>query len=153
MRARGFTLLETAVVMLVLALAAAVAAPAIGRGLDAVRLRAEVAGVASFFRVARERAIAQHAALSVRIDPDGRALVLEASAGDTATGAGVATAVRRLSPLVHIAADPPEARTVTFFAYGLSSGGRFRLEAPGAVVYVLRVDPLTGRVSAERGAS
>jgi general secretion pathway protein H len=142
---RGYTLIETVVVLLVLALAAAVVAPGIGRGLDSVRLRAEVAGVASFLRAARERAISQHVSLEVGLDPEGRTLVVK--------GADAVRAVRHLSPLVHLEADPPQARTVTFFAYGLSSGGRFRVEAQGAVVYVVTVDPLTGRVSTRRGES
>jgi prepilin-type N-terminal cleavage/methylation domain-containing protein len=142
---RGYTLIETTVVLLVLALAAGVAAPAIGRGLDAIRLRAEVAGVASFLRAARGRAITQHHALDVRIDEAGRTLTLNAGDEDV-------RAVRHLSVL-HIEADPRAARTVTFFAYGLSTGGRFRLEAPGPVVYVVTVSPLTGRVSTRRGDS
>ena len=142
---RGYTLIETTVVLLVLALAAGVAAPAIGRGLDTIRLRAEVAGVASFLRAARERAITQHHALDVRIDEAGRTLTLNAGDEDV-------RAVRHLSVL-HIEADPRAARTVTFFAYGLSTGGRFRLEAPGPVVYVVTVSPLTGRVSTRRGDS
>jgi prepilin-type N-terminal cleavage/methylation domain-containing protein len=142
---RGYTLIETTVVLLVLALAAGVAAPAIGRGLDAIRLRAEVAGVASFLRAARERAITQQHALDVRIDEAGRTLTLKAGDEDV-------RAVRHLSVL-HIEADPRAARTVTFFAYGLSTGGRFRLEAPGPVVYVVTVSPLTGRVSTRRGDS
>jgi len=142
---RGYTLIETTVVLLVLALAAGVAAPAIGRGLDAIRLRAEVAGVASFLRAARERAITQHHALDVRIDEAGRTLTLNAGDEDV-------RAVRHLSVL-HIEADPRVARTVTFFAHGLSTGGRFRLEAPGPVVYVVTVSPLTGRVSTRRGDS
>jgi prepilin-type N-terminal cleavage/methylation domain-containing protein len=142
---RGYTLIETTVVLLVLALAAGVAAPAVGRGLDAIRLRAEVAGVASFLRAARERAITQHHALDVRIDEAGRTLTLNAGDEDV-------RAVRHLSVL-HIEADPRVARTVTFFAYGLSTGGRFRLEAPGPVVYVVTVSPLTGRVSTRRGDS
>jgi general secretion pathway protein H len=150
---RGFTLIEMAVVLLVLALAAAVVTPSIGRGLDAIRLRAEVAGVASFLRAARERAISQHRALEVGIDGDGRALVLKARDQDPSRGAAGGLVVRRLSPLVRLEADPPQARTVTFFAYGLSSGGRFRLEGPGAAVYVVTVDPLTGRVRTGRSAS
>lgn len=142
---RGYTLIETTVVLLVLALAAGVAAPAIGRGLDAIQLRAEVAGVASFLRAARERAITQRHALDVRIDEAGRTLTLNAGDEDV-------RAVRHLSVL-HIEADPRAARTVTFFAYGLSTGGRFRLEAPGPVVYVVTVSPLTGRVSTRRGDS
>lgn len=143
---RGYTLIETTVVLLVLALAAGLAAPAIGRGLDAIRLRAEVAGVASFLRAARERAIVQRHALEVGIEGDGRTLVLKAGEEDV-------RAVRHLAPFLHIEADPREARTVTFFAYGLSTGGRFRLEAPGPVVYVVTVSPLTGRVSTRRGES
>jgi prepilin-type N-terminal cleavage/methylation domain-containing protein len=142
---RGYTLIETTVVLLVLALAAGVAAPAIGRGLDAIQLRAEVAGVASFLRAARERAITQRHALDVRIDEAGRTLTLNAGDEDV-------RAVRHLSVL-HIEADPRAARTVTFFAYGLSTGGRFRLEAPGPVVYLVTVSPLTGRVSTRRGDS
>jgi general secretion pathway protein H len=150
---RGYTLIETVVVLLVLALAAAVVAPAIGRGVDSIRLRAEVAAVASFLRAVRERAISQHVSLEVGLDPEGRTLVVKTSEGDPIRGAGAVRAVRQLSPLVHLEADPPRARPVTFFPYGLSSGGRFRLEARGAVVYVVTVDPLTGRVSTRRGES
>lgn len=148
---RGYTLIETVVVLAVLALAAAVVAPAVGRGLDAIRLRAEVAGVASFLRAARERAIAQHRTLEVGIDDGGRVLVLSASPADP--GREDERLVRRLSPLVHLEADPAPARAVTFFAYGLSSGGRFIVESPGAAAYVVRVDPLTGRVTTRRSAS
>jgi hypothetical protein len=81
----------------------------------------------------------------VRIDEAGRTLTLNAGDEDV-------RAVRHLSVL-HIEADPRAARTVTFFAYGLSTGGRFRLEAPGPVVYVVTVSPLTGRVSTRRGDS
>lgn len=150
---RGYTLIETAVVLLVLALAAGLAAPAIGRGLDAIRLRAEVAGVASFLRAARERAIAQHRALQVEIEGEGRALVIRSGDADPARDGDRERLVRRLSPLVRLEADPPQARTVTFFAHGLSSGGRFRLAAPPAAGYVVTVDPLTGRVTTRRSAS
>ena len=53
---------------------------------------------------------------------------------------------RRLAAPVRIEADPPLRRTVTFTPQGLSSGGRFRIEAPGPRVYVVTVDPITGRV-------
>ncbi len=141
---RGFTLMETAVVLLVLSLAAAVATPPVARGLEAIRLRAEVAGVASFLRGARERAISQHRAIEVSLDGEGRALVR--------SGGDAAPMIRYLSPEIHVAAEPPPARTVTFFAHGLSSGGRFRIESRQAVVYIV-VDPLTGRVATRRSES
>lgn len=150
---RGYTLIETVVVLLVLALAAAVVAPPIGRGLEAIRLRAEVSGVASFLRAARERAISQHCALEVEIDGEGRTLVLKTREADPARSPDAIRGFRRLSSLVRLEPDPPQARTVTFFAHGLTSGGRFRLESLGAVAYVVTVDRLTGRVSTRRAAS
>jgi general secretion pathway protein H len=143
---RGFTLLELAVVMLVLALAAALAAPSVSRGVEAIQLRAEVAGVASFLRAARERAIARRDALEVAVDADGRGLVLRSGGG------GAIESTRRLAAL-RIAADPPRGPAVAFLAYGASTGGRFRLEAPGPVVYTVTVEPLSGRVTAHRGES
>jgi general secretion pathway protein H len=150
---RGYTLIETVVVLLVLALAAGVAAPAIGRGLDAIRLRAEVAGVASFLRAARAQAIAQRRDVEVDIDADGQTLVRAGRPGATHRDGDPDRAVHHLSALVRVAADPPPARTVTFFAYGLSSGGRLRIESRDAVVYVVTVDPLTGRVATRRSES
>lgn len=144
---RGFTLLELAVVMLVLALAAGVAAPSVWRGVEAIQLRAEVAGVASFLRAARERAIARRDALEVAVDADGRGLVLRSGAG------GAIQSARRLAPALRIAADPPRGPAVAFLAYGASTGGRFRLEAPGPVFYTVTVEPLSGRVTAQRSAS
>jgi general secretion pathway protein H len=142
---RGFTLLELAVVLLVLGLAAAVVAPPMGRSLESIRLRAEVAGVASFLRAARERAITRRDALEVAIEADGHALVLRAS-----DGAEGFRAVRRLAPSLRIEADPPRGPALTFLAYGASTGGRFRLAAPGPVVYLVTVEPLTGRVTTHR---
>ena len=141
---RGFTLIELAVTMLVVALAAAVVAPSMQRGLESLRLRTEVAGVTSFLRAARERAITRRDAVEVAVEAEGRALVLRHGAD--------ADAVRRLTAL-RIEADPPSATPLTFLAYGASTGGRFRLVAPGFIVYTVTVEPLTGRVTATRSES
>jgi general secretion pathway protein H len=148
---RGFTLIELVVALFVLALAAAVVAPPMGRGLEAVRLRAEVAGVASFLRAARERAITRRDALEVAVDADGRALVLRTRDGGASGSVGV-RAIRRLAPTLRVAADPPSAPAPAFLAHGASTGGAFRLEAPGAV-YTVTVEPFTGRVTTRRIAS
>ncbi|HKZ04037.1 MAG TPA: GspH/FimT family pseudopilin [Methylomirabilota bacterium] len=145
---RGFTLIELAVALFVLALAAAVATPAIGRGLEALRVRSEVAGVASFLRAARERAITRRDALEVAVEADGHALVLRARDGGVSGDAGV-RAVRRLPSTVRVAADPPSAPAPAFLAHGASTGGAFRLETPGAVYSVI-VEPFTGRVTSRR---
>jgi prepilin-type N-terminal cleavage/methylation domain-containing protein len=145
---RGFTLIELAVALLVLALAAAVVTPPIGRGLEALRVRSEVAGVASFLRAARERAITRRDALEVAVEANGHALVLRARDGGASGDAGV-RAVRRLPSTVRVAADPPTAPAPAFLAHGASTGGAFRLETPGAVYSVI-VEPFTGRVTSRR---
>jgi len=150
---RGYTLIEVVVVLLVLALAAGVVVPAIGRSADTLRLRAEVAGVASFLRAAREQAITREMPYEVGVDSEASVLVLRVSAGDAGQSAPAVRATKRLSPRLRLEADPPSARVITFFPQGLSSGGRFRIEAPGAVVYLVTVDPVTGRVATRRGES
>jgi len=144
---RGFTLIEVVVVLFVLGVAMAVGVPAIGRGADGLRIRAEAAGVANFLRAAREQAVTRNRAYEVRVDPEAGVLVLMTlSETPEAKGGGTVQATRRLAPPVRIEADPPLRRTVTFSPQGLSSGGRFRLEAPGPRVYIVTVDPITGRV-------
>ena len=145
---RGFTLTELVVALFVLALAAAVVTPPIGRGFETLRARAEVAGVASFLRAARERAITRRDALEVAVDAGGHALVLRVRDGGASGDAGV-RAVRRLASTVRVAADPPSASAPAFLAHGASTGGAFRLETAGAV-YTITVEPLTGRVTARR---
>jgi prepilin-type N-terminal cleavage/methylation domain-containing protein len=138
---RGFTLIELAVTLLVLGLASAFVAPAIGRGLDNLRARAEVSGFAAFLRAAREQAVIRGEVQQVRVDPESRTLALWVE------GSKSASSSRSFSYLVSIEPDPPTAKTITFRPQGLSTGGRFLLEAPGRRRYMVTVDTLTGRVS------
>jgi prepilin-type N-terminal cleavage/methylation domain-containing protein len=139
---RGFTLIELAVTLLVLALASAFVAPAIGRGLDNLRTRAELSGFAGFFRAAREQAVTRGEAQQVRVDPGSRTLEIWAE------GSRAPRSSRSFSYLVSIEPDPPTATTITFQPHGLSTGGTFHILAPGDRRYVVTVDTLTGRVSA-----
>jgi prepilin-type N-terminal cleavage/methylation domain-containing protein len=147
---RGYTLIEVAVVLLVLALTAGVIVPAAGRVADTVRIRAQVSGVAAFLRLAREQAVTRQRAFTVQLDPDAHALVLS-QAGDG--GADSVRATRSLAPDVQVEGDQPAGRRITFYPHGLSSGGRLRIEAPGPRVYMVTVDVLTGRVRTEREGS
>ena len=146
---RGFSLMELAVVLAILAIAAAVVAPGVGRSADGVRARAEVGAVAAFLRSAREQAVSRRQALEVRVDDESHTLVMR-HAGQ-AGEAGV-RATRAFSPLLRIAADPPPPR-VTFFPHGMSTGARFAIATPGPRTYVVTVDALTGRVSTARPTS
>lgn len=144
---RGFTLIEVVIVLFIVAMAMAVGVPAIGRGADGLRVRAEAAGVANFLRAAREQAVTHNRAYEVRVDPEAGVMVLVRMSGPAgAADNGTVQATRRLTAPVRIEADPPLRRTVTFSPEGLSSGGRFRVEAPGPRVFVVTVDPITGRV-------
>jgi prepilin-type N-terminal cleavage/methylation domain-containing protein len=146
---RGFSLMELVVVLAVLAIAAAVVAPAVGPTADSVRARAEVGAVAAFLRSAREQAVTRQQALEVLVDNDTHALVVRRAGRE---GEAAVIASRAVSPLLRIEADPPPPR-VTFLPHGMSSGARFAVAAPGSRAYVIAVDALTGRVSTQRAGS
>jgi len=147
---RGYTLIEVVIVLAVLAVAAAVVAPAVGRTVDGVKARAEVAGVATFLRFAREQAVTRQQPYEVIVDPEIRALWLRRVSPEPV---GNVQASRHLSALLQIVAEPASARRVVFLAQGSSSGGRVRIVAPGPRVYVITIDALTGRVTTQRGDS
>jgi prepilin-type N-terminal cleavage/methylation domain-containing protein len=139
---RGFTLIELAVTLFVLALGVAVAAPSLARGVDTVRARTETAGLATFLRSAREQAITHNRAYEVRVKTEDG--VIELRTGETVL------ARRRLALGVRVIADPPTSGTVTFLPQGLSSGARLRVEGPGRRAYLVTVDALTGRVATRK---
>jgi general secretion pathway protein H len=143
--ARGFTLLELIVTLAVLALAAAVVTPAIGRGTDALQARADVAGFAATLRHARERAITSQRTHRVVVDADGHRVSIVAPAASSEDKEVRET--RTLSPRLTI--DAPKGTEVTFDARGLASGADFKLTS-GGIVYRVTVDRLTGRVRSTR---
>ncbi len=147
--ARGFSLMELVVVLAILAIAAAVVAPGVGRTADGVRARAEVGAIAAFLRSAREQAVSRHQALEVQVDGESHTLVMR-RAGQA--GEFGVRATRAVSPLLRIAARalPPH---VTFLPHGMSTGARFAIATPGPRTYVITVDALTGRVSTDRPGS
>ena len=147
---QGFSLIELAVVLLVLVIAVAVVAPAVGRTADGVRARAEVGAVAAFLRSAREQAVTRRQALEVVVDRDAHALVVRRAGREGEAGV---LGSRAVSPRLRIEADALSAPRVTFLPHGMSSGARFAIAAPGSRAYVIAVDALTGRVSTRRAGS
>lgn len=128
--------------LLVMALAAAVAGPVIGRTVDGMRMRTEVAGFSATLRHAREQAVTTQRPHRVEVNPIEHRLRIIADESDVRL-------TRSLAPNLNIEAIPPEALTVNFEPHGVSSGGAFRLGS-GAIVYMVNVDPLTGRVRISR---
>jgi type IV fimbrial biogenesis protein FimT len=144
---RGFTLIELAVTLLVLALAAAVVVPSVGRSVESVRARAEISGFAAYLRAAREQAIARGEAQLVRLDPDTRTLAI------TAADSAAVRSTRTFTYLLRIQPEPPEALDVMFAPLGFSNGATYHILAPGNRHYVIVVEPFTGRVSTHAGES
>ena len=140
--ARGFTLIELVLVLFVIALAAAVAGPVIGRTTEGIRMRTEVAGFSATLRHAREQAMATQRPHRVEINPREHRMTVIAGESDVRL-------TRPLARQVTVEAAPPQALTVSFAPYGVSTGGDFRLSA-GSILYLVSVDPLTGRVRIAR---
>lgn len=138
----GFTLLELVVTLMILALAAALVMPAVGRGTDAIRTRAEVARFSAMLRHAREQAIATQRPHTVAVDPAAHLVTIRA-------GADEVRETRALPAHLSVQAVPPPALSVRFEPHGVSTGGDFRVGA-GSIRYRVTVDPLTGRVRAAR---
>jgi prepilin-type N-terminal cleavage/methylation domain-containing protein len=140
--ARGFTLLELIVTLLIVAIAVGLVAPAIGRSTEAVRTRAEVAGFSATFRHAREQAITTQQPFTVVVNPSSRLQTVT-------TGEDEVRWTRTFSARLTIEAETPSALTVRFEPQGNSSGGKFRLSA-GTAAYRVTIDAVTGRVKNRR---
>jgi general secretion pathway protein H len=143
--AQGFTLLELIVTLAVLAVTAAVVAPAIGRGSEALKARAEVASFAAALRHAREKAINAQRPHRVEVDTEAHRVSIVAPPA-TEDGKEVRE-TRTLSSRMTIEASP--SAEVLFDPRGLSSGAEFKLTS-GGIVYQVTVDRLTGRVKSTR---
>lgn len=65
MNTRGFTLIELLLVIVIVAMAAAIAAPQIGSGNQTAKLNSAVRDVSSAFRFARGQALTHHKEISV----------------------------------------------------------------------------------------
>src|SRR2546421_3757141 len=142
--ARGFTLIELVVTLLVLAIAVAVVTPTIGRSTENLRARAQVARLTAMLRHAREQAITTRRTHALVVDPAAHRLTIMAGEDVTAT--------RTLPADVMIEAFPPPALTVRFEPYGVSNGGDFRVQS-GPVRYRGGVGGLTGRGKVGREGS
>lgn len=138
----GFTLLELVATLMILALAAALVMPAVGRGTDTIRTRAEVARLSAMLRHAREQAITTQRPHTVVVDPVAHQVTIRA-------GADEVRETRALPAHLSVQAVPPPALSVRFEPHGVSTGGDFRVAA-GSIRYRVTVDPLTGRVRAAR---
>jgi prepilin-type N-terminal cleavage/methylation domain-containing protein len=141
-RSPGFTLLEVIVTLLILALATALAMPAIGRGTEGIRARSQATRFSALLRHTREQAITARKPHEVAVDPETGRVTVKVGRDDPRTAL-------TLSERVKIEANPPTAVTVRFEPYGGSTGGDFLLTS-STFRYHVTVDAITGRVRTER---
>jgi len=140
--ARGFTLLELIVTLVVVAAVVGLVAPTIGRSTETLRTRAEVAGFSATFRRAREQAITTRQPYTVVVNPTNRLVTVT-------TGEDEVRWTRTLSSRVAVRAETPTALTVHFEPQGTSSGGQFHVSS-GKISYRVTIDAVTGRVRNQR---
>jgi type IV fimbrial biogenesis protein FimT len=147
-------MMELIVVLAILAVAAALIGPAVGRTADAMRARAEAGAVAAFLRAAREQAVTRRQPVEVTLDRESRALLLQRPAREgeptsptlspQGRGQSEGTVLARRAFSARVAMT---SAAVTFLPHGMSSGGLFTVETAGPRTYVVTVDALTGRVA------
>ena len=144
-RTAGFTLIEVLVVLAVIGLVLGIVGlrgPARNSALD---LRGAADTVSGTLRLARSRAIASNATVSVTFDVNGPALRID-TAPAVALPAGVSLTV--MATLDNTAG--PRLAAIRFAPDGSSSGGAVTLQQNGRRLQV-GVDWLSGRVSVAEG--
>lgn len=135
----GFTLLEMLIVIAIIALAAAVAMPALTRPSDGVLLRATARDVMSAMRLTRAMAIARNTETALSIDVDKRTFA--SAAIRTQTFAPDITAEVTFARLGRTAAH--STGSFRFFPDGSSTGGDVALRLHGREARIC-VNWLTG---------
>ena len=136
--ARGYTLLELIVVLLILGAAAAVVAPSVASLLWRSPLDEAAERAAALLHDARAAAARSGSSVTVELSADGREL---RSPTDTL----------RLEPPLRIEASRSE-RTVVFYPTGLAAGAHWIVESEGeqARTAVIEVSLLAGEVVVRR---
>lgn len=142
--ARGFTLLETLLVVALLAIAATLAAAAVTGGFRGMELRSTAKEIAAHLRFTRARAIATGQPQRFTIDPQGHAWrAPDGREGEIPRRLAVEfTGAREVQPSEGEGA-------IVFFPDGAATGGRVRLSLDGAA-WEVDVAWLTGEVTLAR---
>jgi prepilin-type N-terminal cleavage/methylation domain-containing protein len=140
----GFTFLELAVVIAILAVAVALVLPGIGGGTESLRLRSQAARVVALLRQARQHAVSHHRTTQVTLDRVRNRLALVAGDPDHPLRELEIPAGLRLSV-------ESGGETLKFSSRGLTRETHWVIEAPGGRALSIRLDALTGRVSVAPG--
>lgn len=145
--ARGFTLLELLVVLVILGAMAALVPPMLSRSADQAALKRAVATLASELRIARSEAILRAEPRGVVIDPAARSFGPVEAPSRNQIAAGIAIQVTAAA----IAADRDGRPGIRFLPDGRSTGGTIRL-GDQRRSYEVEVNWLTGRVRVDEAS-
>ena len=135
----GFSLLELLIVLVLLSLSSLLILPSIDKALREYELRLSVLGLAATARGLRSRAIASGASQRLSVDP----------AENRYGSAGAATVLPSQTRITGIAGGEPIGggeRQYLFFPNGSILGGEIELAGATGSAYVIRLEPLSGRV-------
>ncbi len=142
--ARGFTLVELLVVLLILSVLLVAAPIAFDRVLPSLQVRSDAREVASMLREARGQAIRDNREATVTIDVEERTYRLGDDGELRRFSEGVAVTLKTAtSELIE-----PNIGRIRFFPDGSSTGGLVSLDRRGRT-YAILVDWLYGRVQIE----
>lgn len=142
---RGFSLLELLVVLLLLALSSALVLPAIDRGLKQREMKQSALELAAVARDLRRRAVYENSVQHLTFN-------LSESSYEAFDGNKVI-----LSPDIKITrmegGEPigDGLRQFLFFPNGSIFGGEIGISGHGGSGYIIRLEPLTGKVVVQRG--
>lgn len=144
--ARGVSLLEMLLVVMLIAIAGTLAAMVLTGGLDGMRLRSEAREIAAQLRYTRAQAMATGKPQRFVIDPENRRWQApNQHRGTVPASLGIAfVGARQVQP-------KPGVGAIMFFHDGGSSGGQIRLSS-GQAVWRVDVAWLTGEVQVVRGS-
>jgi general secretion pathway protein H len=140
----GFTLIELIVVLVIVAMGAALVAPAIDSGMRMREVRSGVRALASAFRTMQSDAVRTGQVQTLLIDPVENQLMVEGTERSISMGDVV-----RLGKFSGAVADATGVARVRFFPNGSNSGLSILVddaEHPENMGYVVRLDPLIGSV-------
>ncbi len=145
----GFTLIELIIVVILVGLMAALAAPAIGNSLSSIRLNTSIRRLSAVLRNTRSRAIADKQNYRISFIPEGTSYSYPTTSGDKSIT--IAHGIQIKS--VYQADEDIEMEELNLYFYpkGNSNGGKIVLENEREQSFYLIVDAISGRVKIGRG--
>jgi general secretion pathway protein H len=157
MKDRGFSLIETVVVVVLLSLAVALVAPSLSKFSRSVELKAAAKKVSGILRYYRSEAVNKGQVYQVLFDPDLREVKVQPMESTEEKGeAKPPQKIYSLPEGIHlkeIKVEPPQYSsdlpTVEFYPNGGSNGGTILLDSEDRKGFRIKIHFLTGMVQVE----